>query len=286
MQAMEREVEKVVASVEQGEGRGARVKRSVGRKELRRLDPFLLLDEFSVRHPAGFPEHPHRGIQTITYMLKGSFRHQDSGGHEGVIHQGDLQSLRAGRGVVHSEMPASEGDNTGLQLWVNLPRVHKMVELAYQDVRASDVPEVTVEGATIRVLAGEAEGVKSPLQTLTPIRYLAFHQQPGAKVTHNLPRDWNAFIYVITGTVAVGRGEEAREGGPHHTLVLGRGEAVTVCTVGPQKAHFVLVAGQPIGEPVVQSGPFVMNTQEEIDQAYQDFEMGRNGFEFSHKHRR
>ncbi|XP_045595984.1 pirin [Procambarus clarkii] len=276
---MQRGVVQKVLSVEQAEGRGARVRRSIGRKELRRLDPFLLLDEFRVRQPAGFPDHPHRGFETVTYMLKGSFHHQDFCGHSGVIRKGDLQWMTAGRGVVHSEMPASDGDNIGLQLWINLPASQKMIEPVYQELLASQVPSATSGGTTVKVIAGESMGVESPVRTRTPVYYLDFQQEPGAKFTQEVPRDWNAFIYVLTGTISVVVDEEESESGPHHTLVLSQGDSVKVCNTGPDTAHFVLIAGQPIGEPVVQDGPFVMNTREEIRQTLQDYSDAKNGFE-------
>ncbi|KAK7085078.1 hypothetical protein SK128_008940 [Halocaridina rubra] len=266
-----RTVEKKVLSVEQAEGKGARVRRSIGRKELRHLDPFLLLDEFIIRRPGGFPEHPHRGFETVTYLTKGSIRHEDSQGNACTIHKGDLQWLTNGKGVIHSEMPATDGEAHGLQLWVNLPAAKKMIEPAYQGLSASQIPTASVVGTTVKVIAGESMGISSPVRTHTPTYYLIFEMDPGSKFTQYLPEDWNAFIYILAGTIGIGDYDDLVESEAHHTLVLSKGVAVRILNIGIEKAHFVLIAGQPIGEPVVQQGPFVMNTQGEIKQAIKDF---------------
>lgn len=273
-----RTVEQKVLSVEQSEGQGARVRRSIGSKELRRLDPFLLLDEFSIRPPAGFPDHPHRGFETVTYITKGAIRHEDSKGNCGTIHKGDLQWMTAGRGVVHSEMPAAN-EVAGLQLWVNLRASEKIVEAGYQDLLASQIPTATQDGIEVKVIAGSCMDVISPIRTRTPVYYLIFKMDPGSKFTQPLPMDWNAFIYILSGTIGVGDYDNLVESGPHHTLVLSNGSAVNMINTSDEKANFVLIAGQPIGEPVIQQGPFVMNTQEEIQQAFQDYHLRRNGFE-------
>lgn len=284
---MRRKVVKKVLSVEQAEGRGARVRRSIGRKELRRLDPFLMLDEFRVRPPAGFPDHPHRGFETVTYMLKGAFKHEDFCGHQGVISKGDLQWMTAGRGVVHSEMPATDGENVGLQLWVNLPKAQKLIEPAYQELLATEIPNVTQDGTSVKVIAGESMGAQSPVRTQTPVYYLDFEQQPGARVIQEVPQSWNAFLYVLSGMIKVQSEDEEEdvESEAHHTLVLSDGDSVQITNMGPEKAHFVLIAGQPIGEPVAQYGPFVMNTQEEINDAITDYNLQQNGFENAHEWR-
>ncbi|CAI8037981.1 Pirin-like protein [Geodia barretti] len=218
-----RAIVKKVLSVEQAEGVGARVRRSVGRPELRNLDPFLMLDEFKVTKPAGFPDHPHRGFETVTYMLKGSFKHEDFCGHRGTINPGDLQWMTAGRGIVHAEMPASQGENIGLQLWINLSQRDKMVEPQYQELLESEIPHVSGEGVHVAVIAGNSYGASSPVRTRTPTMYLDFKLDPGAHMTQPVTESWNGFIYVLRGTGEFG-GET--ESGPHHTLVLGPGDHI------------------------------------------------------------
>ncbi|XP_077420625.1 pirin [Vanacampus margaritifer] len=274
-----RKVDKVVLSVEQDEGAGARVRRSIGRKELQNLDPFLMLDEFRVSKPAGFPDHPHRGFETVTYVLEGVIAHEDFCGHSGRLQPGDLQWMTAGRGVVHAEMPMSEEPLVGLQLWVNLSRQSKMVEPAYQELRSSEIPKPTQGGVTVAVISGEALGAKSKVFTRTPTMYLDFVLKTGAQHVQPVPPGWTAFIYTLSGTIHVGPEEEHQKVEPHHTVVLGDGGSVRFENKGSDVSHFVLIAGEPINEPVVKHGPFVMNTEEEIDQAISDYRNGQNGFE-------
>ncbi|XP_034412871.1 pirin isoform X2 [Cyclopterus lumpus] len=259
-----RKVERTVLSVEQSEGVGARVRRSIGRKELRNLDPFLMLDEFRVSKPAGFPDHPHRGFETVTYVLEGITAHEDFCGHSGQLKAGDLQWMTAGRGVVHAEMPVSEEPVVGLQLWVNLPSRDKMVEPAYQELKGSEIPKPSQGGVTVAVISGEALGAKSKVYTRTPTLYLDFRLQTDSRHVQPVPS---------------GPDEEQQKAEPHHTVVLGDGDCVKVENKGSEVSHFVLIAGEPIKEPVVQRGPFVMTTEEEIRQAISDYQTGRNGFE-------
>ncbi|XP_033958727.1 pirin isoform X2 [Pseudochaenichthys georgianus] len=247
-----RRVEKTVLSVEQSEGVGARVRRSIGRKELRNLDPFLMLDEFRVSKPAGFPDHPHRGFETW---------------------------MTAGRGVVHAEMPVSEEPVVGLQLWVNLPSRDKMVEPAYQELKGSQIPKRSKRGVTVAVISGEALGAKSKVNTRTPTLYLDFKMQTDALHVQPVPSGWTTFIYTLSGSIHVGPDEEQQKVEPHHTIVFADGDCVKVQNKGSEVSHFVLIAGEPIKEPVVQHGPFVMTTEEEITQAIKDYQTGRNGFE-------
>ncbi|KAM8894169.1 pirin isoform 2-T3 [Spinachia spinachia] len=328
-----RKVERTVLSVEQAEGVGAHVRRSIGTKELRNLDPFLMLDEFRVRKPAGFPDHPHRGFETVTYVLQGVMAHQDFGGHSGRLEAGDLQWMTAGQGVVHAEMPLSEEPVVGLQLWVNLASRDKMVEPAYQELKGSEIPKPSQGGVTVSVISGEALGAKSKVYTRTPTLYLDFTLQTGAVHVQPVPSGWTAFIYTLSGAIHAGPDEERQKVEPHHTVVFGNGGCVKVenkegipaqrltsnlpppfkaCRMwgmwgsrsmtsqlqmevstrqrkdepmtllplqGADIAHFVLIAGEPIREPVVQQGPFVMTTGEEIRQAVSDFHTARNGFE-------
>uniref|UniRef100_A0A8D3DNL6 Pirin n=1 Tax=Scophthalmus maximus TaxID=52904 RepID=A0A8D3DNL6_SCOMX len=276
-----RKVEKTVVSVEQAEGVGARVRRSIGRKELRNLDPFLMLDEFRVSKPSGFPDHPHRGFETVsvTYVIEGITAHEDFCGHSGRLKPGDLQWMTAGRGVVHAEMPVSEEPVVGLQLWVNLPRRDKMVEPAYQELKGSEIPKPSQGGVTVAVISGEALGAKSKVYTRTPTMYLDFRLQSGALHVQPVPSGWTTFIYTLSGSIHVGPDQEQQAVEPHHTVVFGDGDCVKVENKGSEVSHFVLIAGEPLKEPVVQHGPFVMTTEEEITQAVKDYQSGSNGFE-------
>lgn len=305
-----RVIAKKIESVKQGEGEGAVVRRSIGRPELKNLDPFLMLDEFYVSRPAGFPDHPHRGQETVTYMLDGKFRHEDFAGHVGEIGPGDLQWMTAGRGIVHCEMPLGEGEGHGLQLWVNLAHKDKMVEPAYQELLAKDIPKVSANGVTVSVIAGSAFGTTSPVYTRTPTTYLHFRMAPGSVLTQALPAQWNGFVYTLKGegqfglpavppeaaaaevssdgttspanlSHLVGDGKLGTHTKAHHTLVLSaaREQDGMVVVAGSAGCDFVLIAGQPIGEPTVQYGPFVMNTQDEIAKTFEDYRSGKNGFE-------
>lgn len=273
-----RSVVKKLLSKEQPEGDGALVRRSIGRPELKQLDPFLLLDEFSVTAPAGFPDHPHRGFETVTYMLEGAFTHQDFAGHKGTIRPGDLQWMTAGRGIVHCEMPAKRGTQHGLQLWVNLSSKDKMIEPNYQELEDKDVPKVQRDGISVSVIAGEAMGIKSPVYTRTPTMYLDFQLEPGAVLHQAIPEGWNAFAYILEGESSFGS-PDVPAIGAHHTVQLGMGDGVSVWNKSKGLCRFVLIGGEPLNEPVVQYGPFVMNTKEQVMQAIQDYQKGRNGFE-------
>ncbi|CAI0379133.1 unnamed protein product [Linum tenue] len=295
----------------QHEGVGAIVRRSIGRFELKYFDPFLALDEFSVTAPAGFPDHPHRGFETVTYMLQqdpkgtswamvvpnildlfglkncfeiflqGSVLHEDFEGHKGTIAAGDLQWMTAGRGIVHSEMPAAQGTQKGLQLWINLSSKHKMIEPRYQEISSKDIAEASNDGVKVRVIAGEALGAKSPVYTRTPTMYLDFTLEPGARLQQPIPASWNAFVYVLDGEGGFGSGSKAVTALAHHLLLLssGGGDGLEAWNKTAKPARFILVGGQPLGEPLAQLGPFVMNSEEEIDQAIDDFEKCVNGFE-------
>ncbi|KAF8708767.1 hypothetical protein HU200_030154 [Digitaria exilis] len=273
-----RSVVKKLLAESQPEGQGATVRRSIGRHELRNLDPFLMLDEFSVSKPAGFPDHPHRGFETVTYMLEGAFTHQDFAGHKGTIRTGDVQWMTAGRGIVHSEMPAADGVQKGLQLWINLSSKDKMIEPKYQELQSKDISRAEKDGVEVRIIAGEAFGVRSPVYTRTPTMYMDFTMRPGSQLHQPVPEGWNAFVYIIDGEGVFGR-ETSAPVSAHHCLVLGPGDGLSVWNKSGAPLRFALVAGQPLGEPVVQHGPFVMNTRAEIQQAMEDFYYGRNGFE-------
>ncbi|KAK1418940.1 hypothetical protein QVD17_28093 [Tagetes erecta] len=273
-------VTKKVLAKSQSEGDGAVVRRSIGRPELKSLDPFLMLDEFSVSPPAGFPDHPHRGFETVTYMLEGAVTHQDFAGHKGTIRAGDVQWMTAGRGIIHSEMPAGPGAQKGLQLWVNLSSKDKMVEPNYQELLSEDIKKAEKDGVEVKIIAGESMGVKSSVYTRTPTMFLDFTLSPEAQMHQPVPESWNAFVYVIDGEGVFGSMGSSPVSA-HHVLVLSHGDGLSVWNNGSKPLRFVLIGGQPINEPVVQYGPFVMNTKAEIEQALQDYRYCKNGFEMA-----
>ncbi|XVF29322.1 hypothetical protein REPUB_Repub15cG0110900 [Reevesia pubescens] len=239
-----------------------------------------MMDDFSVSPPAGFPDHPHRGFETVTYMLQGGITHQDFAGHKGTIHTGDVQWMTAGRGIIHSEMPAGEGVNKGLQLWINLSSQDKMIEPRYQDLLSEDIPSAEQDGVEVRVIAGESMGVRSPVYTRTPSMYLDFSLSPRAEVHQDIPESWNAFAYIVEGEGVFGY-QNKTPISANHVVVLGPGDGVSVWNKSSKPLRFVLIAGQPLDEPVVQYGPFVMNTQAEIDQTIEDYHYSKNGFEMA-----
>ncbi|TMW65579.1 hypothetical protein Poli38472_008221 [Pythium oligandrum] len=266
---------------EQGEGVGARVRRSVGSRQLRNLDPFLMLDEFNVGLPGGFPGHPHRGFETVTYMLptsKGHMRHEDFLGNKGELRPGDLQWMAPGRGIVHAEMPATEEPAHGLQLWINLPKARKIMDPKYQEVNRDTVPHVFNNGKTVEaiVFAGEVFGKKGPINTEAPATYIHFILKKGAKLEYRIPEGHNAFLYTLKGEgICADRKIEA-----HQAVVLEvDGDGVEVSTTHDEGVEFIAISGKPLNEPVVQYGPFVMTTDNEIQEAFDDYHTGKNGFE-------
>ncbi len=271
-----RPVQQFVPALEVSEGAGVTVHRSIGTPALRRLDPFLMLDHFGSDNPdeyiAGFPEHPHRGFITFTYMLDGHMEHRDSMGNTGDLKAGGAQWMKAERGVLHSEMPQqTEGRMRGFQLWINLPAAEKMSDPAYQEFAACDIPETADAAARVRVLAGEYAGLRGVINDPhTQALYLDVTLAAGGVFTEPIPAGHNAFLYVFEGAA-----QTAGQALPRHSLAaLGAGEGVEV-TAGAEGARFILVAGRPLGEPIVQYGPFVMNTREEIEQAFADYRAGR-----------
>jgi redox-sensitive bicupin YhaK (pirin superfamily) len=278
-----RRVVRVVRAQETSDGAGVRLRRSLGGPELDHLDPFLLLDEFrsddSSDYIAGFPDHPHRGFETVTYMLAGAMLHRDSRGNEGELTGGSIQWMTAGRGIIHSEMPRqTEGLMWGFQLWVNLPASDKMREPRYQDIAPERVPEVPSEdGARLRVVAGEAAGASGPVTGIvTEPLYLDVALDEGGRLLQPVPDGHNAFAYVFEGEVTFGEDDDSASArvASGHLAVLEEGEAVQA-RAAEAPARFLLVAAKPIGEPVARYGPFVMNTREEIHQAVRDFQEGR-----------
>ena len=268
------------------DGAGVKLTRVIGGAELPDLDPFLLLDEFGTDQAedyiAGFPSHPHRGFETVTYMLDGRMRHKDNHGNEGLLVPGSVQWMTAGRGLVHSEMPEQEaGRMRGFQLWVNLPAKDKMVEPRYQEFAAERIPVVRPgAGVTVKVIAGEVgdgngQEVRGPIaQPATDPVYLDIALDAGTTWEYTLPEGHNAFAYVFEGDIALGDGEDARRLGLHEMGVLGGGDVLKL-QAGSGGARLIVVAGRPLREPVVRHGPFVMNTKQEVMQAFVDFQEGK-----------
>ncbi len=271
-----RVIEKIVSGQATQDGAGVSLKRIIGQSALPRLDPFLMLDEFGSDRPqdyiSGFPEHPHRGFQTVTYMLAGKMEHRDSVGNRGIIESGGIQWMNAGRGIIHSEMPMqTEGLIRGFQLWVNLPAKDKMSEPSYQDIPASQVPVVNMENGTqVKILSGEFNQVRGPVrgQSMDP---LFLDVQIAAEQSLNIAISTGhaAFIYCYEGSLII-QGEALIKG---ELAVLSKGDCLDV--VGKETSSFIIVAGQAINEPIVQHGPFVMNSESEIRQAVHDFQTGR-----------
>lgn len=267
-----RTVSQLVRAMAVSEGAGVTVHRTIGTPALRNLDPFLMLDHFGSDDPdeyiAGFPDHPHRGFITFTYMLDGHMLHQDSMGNRGDLRAGGAQWMKAASGVIHSEMPQqSNGLMRGFQLWINLPAAEKMSDPAYQEFSPEHIPEVRQDGARVKLLMGEYAGRTGPIRDeATQVQYLDVSLDAGRSFSHVLNPQHTAFVYVFEG--------DARLGGtalPQHSLaVLGPGDTVEI-GAGAGGARFILVSGKPVREPIVQYGPFVMNTREEIEQAMRDY---------------
>jgi len=278
-----RHVSRIIKGMPATDGAGVELTRVIGQPALPMLDPFLLLDAFRSDRPedylAGFPPHPHRGFETVTYLLAGRMRHRDNAGHEGVIAPGGIQWMTAGRGIVHSEMPEQEnGLLEGFQLWVNLPAAHKMDHPGYQEYAADQIPVESREGGLeVRVITGvTSQGTRGPVvQPLTEPLYLDVRVPPGGVFTERLPDNHNAFVYVIQGPVTA-RDADGRlvQLGRDDLGVLARGDVVRV-EAGNDETRFLVVAGRPLNEPVARGGPFVMNTRAEIQQAFEDYDQGR-----------
>ncbi|WFC43118.1 pirin family protein [Pseudoxanthomonas sp. SE1] len=263
------------------DGAGVKLTRVIGGPDLPDLDPFLLLDEFGTDkaedYLAGFPEHPHRGFETVTYMLDGRMRHRDNHGNEGLLTPGAVQWMTAGRGLVHSEMPEQEsGRMRGFQLWVNLPARDKMTAPKYQEFAPEKIPVAhPAKGIVVKVIAGAVGDTQGPIsQPATDPVYLDISLQPGHAWDYTLPAGHNAFAYVFEGALTVGEGDEARPLDTHEMGVLGGGDTLQL-RAGSQPARLILVAGRPLREPVMRHGPFVMNTRQELMQAFVDFQEGR-----------
>ena len=281
-----RVVRRVVKGMPTSDGAGVKLRRVIGQPQLPDLDPFLMLDEFGTDRAedyiAGFPDHPHRGFETVTYMLDGRMRHRDNHGNEGVLVPGSVQWMTAGRGLVHSEMPEQqEGRMRGFQLWLNLPAREKMTSPKYQEFGPERIPVATpAPGVTVKVIAGRVDGVAGPIsQPATDPTYLDIALEPGVEFTQSMPTDYAAFLYVFEGTLQVGDSAEGSVLRTHELGVLGEGAQIHLkgltAGTGGKVARAILVAGRPLREPVAKYGPFVMNTREELQQAFEDFQRGR-----------
>jgi redox-sensitive bicupin YhaK (pirin superfamily) len=274
-----REVRDVIAGVAHKDGAGVALTKMLGHRALPMLDPFLMLDEFHSNDPqdfiAGFPTHPHRGFETVTIMFDGHVLHEDSVGNKGDISGGGVQWMTAGKGILHSEMPrasSSTGELWGYQLWVNLPAREKMVRPRYQDLSGAAFETVSVDDARVRVLAGRVGTTVGAIDGVaTKPTLLDVTLEKGARLRHDIPGTHTAFLHVATGAVRVG--ERRREVAAGHIVVLDRGDALVV--EGAEASRLLVFAGTPLGEPVARRGPFVMNTDEEIQQAFDDYRSGR-----------
>ena len=282
----ERTLLQLIPARDTSDGAGVRLRRSIGQGSPVKLDPFLMLDEFASDDPndyiAGFPPHPHRGFETVTYMLEGHMRHEDHLGHRGELRSGGVQWMSAGRGIVHSEMPQQErGRMHGFQLWINLPGAEKMKPASYRDIPAAEIPAASfAQGVTAKVIAGtlrtgaaDESETRGPIQGLTTDPLLADLVLPaGAAFSAVVPADYTACLYVYAGTLQVGPDRKAV--GPHCAGALSPGDAIAL-RAGDAEARALLLVARPLREPVVQYGPFVMNTRAEIEQALADFSSGQ-----------
>ncbi|KAF1823786.1 uncharacterized protein K489DRAFT_356117 [Dissoconium aciculare CBS 342.82] len=283
-----RGIRKVFEAREQAEGAGATVRRSIGTPQLKNFSPFLMLDHFNVAVGAGFPDHPHRGQETITYLLSGAVDHEDFAGHKGTIETGDLQFMTAGRGIVHAEMPHDNGDgssNVGMQLWVDLPKQLKDCEPRYRDLKAAEIPQAkTSDGKVlVKVISGRSEGVDS-LQELayTPVWLLDIEIQPGGKIAQALPAGWNSFAYILEGATTFDTGATKQEVQQYHNTVFEQQGDQIVAEVpadAVRSSRFILVSGMPLDQPVVQYGPFVVTDTSLVYKALRDYQSFSNGFE-------
>jgi quercetin 2,3-dioxygenase len=272
----ERKIVQLIPAVAMSEGAGVTVHRTLGTPARRHLDPFLMLDHFGTDDPdqyiAGFPDHPHRGFVTLTYMIDGHMLHRDSMGNEGDLRTGGVQWMKAASGVIHSEMPQqTSGRMRGFQLWINLPATEKMSAPEYQNLAPSDIPLVKQDGTTIKVIAGSYQGTGGPIHDPhTDVHYFDVALASGKDFSVTLPPDYTALAYVYEGQASIGDTIL-----PTHSLaIFGAGERLTLASRNAA-GRFVLVAGRPLNEPIAQYGPFVMNTSDEIHQAFDDYRNGR-----------
>jgi len=274
-----RAVEQLVPGMSTSDGAGVKLTRVLTQPFQRRLDPFLMLDVFFTDNPAdyigGFPDHPHRGFETVTYMIDGQMRHRDSFGHEGLLRNGGVQWMTAGSGIIHSELPEqADGRMEGFQLWLNLSAKDKMRTPWYRDIQSAEIPEFTTpEGVTARVIAGRSHGVSGAMEReVTEPLYLDLHFDAGATFVQALPPRFNAFVYVYRGALGVG---DTRVPSQRMAILKNAADSDGVLLRATEPARALLIAGMPLGEPIAQHGPFVMNTRQELFQAVQDYQAGK-----------
>ena len=289
-----RSVVQIIKSETTQDGEGVTLNRSFPNSYISEFDPFLLLDEMGPMDvkpgkQKGFPDHPHRGFETVTYLLNGKFEHKDSQGHAGTISAGDVQWMTAGSGVIHSEMPEKEfskngGKLHGFQLWVNLPKSNKMMKPRYQEIPQSKIPSGTTKesgNVSVKVIAGESLGAKAVINTITPIMYLHFKLEPGARITQPVPEEYNAFAYVIKGKALFEQSNNSNKIIERENLVIfdkdGKEVYIQAAKESKDPLELLLIGGIPLREPIARYGPFVMNTQQEIYQAIEDYRGGKLG---------
>jgi quercetin 2,3-dioxygenase len=288
-----RSVLRIVKSETTQDGEGVTLNRSFPNSYISEFDPFLLLDEMGPMDvkpgkQKGFPNHPHRGFETVTYLLEGKFEHKDSQGHAGIISAGDVQWMTAGSGVIHSEMPEKEfsksgGKLHGFQLWVNLPKSNKMMKPRYQEISQSKIPSGTTENGnvTVKVITGESLGAKAVIDTITPIMYLHFKLEPGSKIVQPVSVDYNVFAYVIKGKGLFEQSNDSNKIIERGNLVIfdkdGKEINIQATEDSEVPLELLLIGGIPLREPIARYGPFIMNTQQEIYQAIEDYRSGRLG---------
>lgn len=272
----QRSIQRIINGVQTSDGAGVNLTRIIGGHELDMLDPFLLLDEFGSSNPddyiAGFPPHPHRGFETITYMVKGKWKHKDSAGNEGLLGDGSVQWMTAGRGIVHSEMPVqTNGQVRGFQLWLNLPKEKKMVEPAYVDIPAAAIPSVSFNGGYLKVISGRFNGAIGPGAPHTGMLYYDVHLTSNAEIEMYIDDGWNTFIYIYGGSVLDDQTISTGQ------LAVFNQRGKLKLNAGDEGVQCIVAAGKPLKEPVVRGGPFVMNTRGEVLQAFSDYQEGMFG---------
>ena len=272
---MNRELIQIIEGLETSDGAGVKLRRIIGGPDLNMLDPFLLFDEFGSDDPndyiGGFPPHPHRGFETITYMLNGNFKHKDSAGNEGYLTDGSVQWMTAGKGVIHSEMPEqTNGLSRGFQLWLNLPKKLKMIEPSYNDIPAESIPKINIPGGYIKVICGEINGMKGPGRAYTGMLYYDISLSPGNNTEIPLDDDWNSFIYIYNGEAKIAN--KSLNGG--QLGVFSDSGIVNLRADGSSDLKCIIVGGEKLNEPVARGGPFVMNTKAEILKAFSDYQEG------------
>lgn len=279
-----RSVTRTISALETSDGAGVRIKRSIGQNQHIRLDPFLMLDEFGSDQPqdyiAGFPSHPHRGFETVTYMIEGHMLHEDHLGNRGNLKNGGVQWMTAGRGIVHSEMPQQEsGQMRGFQLWLNLPAAEKMKPAGYRDIQPEEIPAITVDGGLVKLIAGRItvegqEHLGAVSGGSTRPLYADIHLEPGKETLLPVEPELDGMLYLYAGDASLVSEEGSQGLEASAASILSQGDSLRI-SAGKNGARLLLIAGKPIGEPVVQYGPFVMNSREEIEQTLRDYRDGR-----------